>query len=136
MSNISHQFATAIDLRSDYVLNQLFIKHGLLPDIDSDELLKEAWDLGLKHQFSEGIERLFEGTPLHAEYLDGHHYYETQVEEFESSCGSIAEWNALTDEERSSEWEEFHELCAAGIADTMYFYRVMMNMHLEDYVGH
>ncbi len=50
--------------------------------------------------------------------------------------GTQEEWDALTDEEQDDQWETFHYLCAQGIADDMYFYRVMMNQHLVGYVGH
>lgn len=49
--------------------------------------------------------------------------------------GTREEWDALTEDKQLQEWETFHEKCAQGIADGMYFYRVMMSMHLEDYVG-
>ena len=50
--------------------------------------------------------------------------------------GSLEEWDALSAEEQASQWEDFHDRCTLGIADEMHFYRVMMNKHLVDYVGH
>ena len=52
------------------------------------------------------------------------------------ASGSVDEWHALSSAEQIAEWEEFHDRCALGIADDMYFYHVMMNMHLVGYVGH
>ncbi len=58
-------------------------------------------------------------------------------EDFEPvTTGSREEWNALSSVEKATEWEDFHDRCALGVADDMYFYRVMMKMHLVGYVGH
>jgi hypothetical protein len=50
--------------------------------------------------------------------------------------GTRIEWNALTVEEQSVEWDSFHEANATGTADNLYFYEVMMADYLVDYVGH
>lgn len=50
--------------------------------------------------------------------------------------GSREEWDALTAEDQSEQWESFHEMDASGTADTLYFYEVVMAEHLIDYVGH
>ena len=58
-------------------------------------------------------------------------------EDFELEVtGSQEEWEALSSAEQESQWDDFHDRCALGMADDMYFYRVMMNMHLVGYVGH
>ncbi len=54
----------------------------------------------------------------------------------EASSGSQEEWDALSTAEQEAQWDEFHDLCARGIADEMYFYQVMMNKHMVGYVGH
>jgi hypothetical protein len=46
------------------------------------------------------------------------------------------EWDALSREQQEDQWEKFQDLNARGIADDMYFYQVLMRMHLENYVGH
>lgn len=46
------------------------------------------------------------------------------------------EWDAMTPEEQEEQWESFHEENAAGTADNLYFYEVMMARHLVGYVGH
>jgi len=67
-------------------------------------------------------------------------YCELQIAEHYAEAdfgfGTEEEWNALSIEERSSEWERFHELCAQGIGDGMYFYHVLMDKFLVGYVGH
>lgn len=67
-------------------------------------------------------------------------YWELQSAEHHAGAavefGTEDEWNALSAEEQSSEWGRFHEKCAQGIGDEMYFYRVLMNMWLVGYVGH
>ena len=67
-------------------------------------------------------------------------YYELQSAEHhaeaEFESGTVEEWNALSSEEQSSEWDSFHSLCAQGIGDEMYFYRVLMDKWLVGYVGH
>ena len=50
--------------------------------------------------------------------------------------GSQEEWEALSSADQESQWDDFHDRCARGIADDMYFYRVMMNKHLVGYAGH
>ena len=52
------------------------------------------------------------------------------------SSGTQAEWEALSEEEQDAEWDNFHSLNEKGVADDMYFYRVLMDMHLVGYVGH
>lgn len=54
----------------------------------------------------------------------------------EQSQGTRAEWDALSPEEQFAEWDGFHDACALGVADDLYFYQVMMSMHLVGYVGH
>lgn len=56
--------------------------------------------------------------------------------EVEGSIGSHEEWDALSSDEQDAHWDEFHDRCALGVADEMYFYRVMMNKHMVGYVGH
>lgn len=73
------------------------------------------------------------GEPsLISAYEDGY----SMAADMADSSGSLDEWHALTEEEQSLEWDNFHDLCAQGIADEMYFYRVLMDMHLVGYVGH
>ncbi|WP_041390670.1 hypothetical protein [Polaromonas sp. JS666] len=50
--------------------------------------------------------------------------------------GTEEEWEALSEEDRTSNWEEFHSHCAQGIGDELYFYRVLMDKFLIGYVGH
>lgn len=63
---------------------------------------------------------------------------EAESEEFfePEVTGSREEWDALSSAEQESQWEDFHDRCALGIADDMYFYMVMMDMHLVGYAGH
>ena len=49
--------------------------------------------------------------------------------------GTRGEWDTLTVEEQSSEWDSFHEANATGTADRLYFYEVMMCDYLDGYVG-
>lgn len=133
---ISPQFAAAIDLRINLMLASVFRKHGVAPDVDEKEISFEAMILGYGHSYSEGVRRVFEGTLLEEAYLSGRKNYEDLRAEVETSRGSKAEWDALSSNERAAQWDEFHEFCAQGIADKMYFYRVMMDLHQKDYVGH
>ena len=55
--------------------------------------------------------------------------------EFET-YGTKEEWEALSDEDKDSVWEEFHSQCALGIGYEMYFYQVLSNKFLVGYVGH
>ncbi|GGC23688.1 hypothetical protein [Pseudoduganella buxea] len=48
---------------------------------------------------------------------------------------SQEEWDALTDQQREAQWESFYERNAAGTADEMRFYKVMMAQYLLGYVG-
>ena len=50
--------------------------------------------------------------------------------------GTKAEWNALSASDQSDTWAQFHSLCEQGTADQMYFYPVLMDMHMVGYVGH
>jgi hypothetical protein len=50
--------------------------------------------------------------------------------------GTKEEWNSLTAQEQSAEWESFHEANAIGNADDLYFYDILMACYLIDYVGH
>ena len=50
-------------------------------------------------------------------------------------CGTRDEWNTLTAEEQSAEWDSFHQKNATGTADDLYFYEVMMVDYLVGYVG-
>jgi len=53
-----------------------------------------------------------------------------------ASHGTQVEWEALSEKQQAAEWDDFHRLDSRGIADEMYFYRVLMDMHLVGYVGH
>ena len=53
-----------------------------------------------------------------------------------NAFGSEAEWQSLSDEEQREAWDEFHARCAEGVADSLYFYAVLMKQHLVGYVGH
>lgn len=53
-----------------------------------------------------------------------------------SEFGTKAEWDALPDDQKADEWVCFHDLCAQGIGDEMYFYKVLMNEWQVGYVGH
>lgn len=136
MSFISHQFSTAIDLRIEFALNLIFSKYGLNPDIEDYEITNEAWILGEAYPYSDGIRKIFTGSPLEEMYVSAHEEAEARQSEYEQSNGSKEEWDALSAEEQYEQWDNFHDLCTLGIADVLYFYRVMMNMHLEGYVGH
>lgn len=62
----------------------------------------------------------------------------TQFEEYQallSDEGTEEEWEALSEEEKDEQWDIFHDLKDRGIADEMYFYRVLMNKFLVGYVG-
>ena len=135
-TSVSAQFAAAIDLKMDLVLASVFRKHGVAPDVDEKEISFEAMILGYGHSYSEAVRRVFEGTLLEEAYLSGRKNYEDLRAEMVASSGSKEEWNALSLDEQAAQWEEFHEFCAQGVADSMYFYRVMMDIHLVGYVGH
>lgn len=137
MSNFSQQFNTAIQLKFDLMMSQIFIKHGVGSKNDEclvDGINSDAYVLGLNN-FNPGIVAYFEGTPLMTSYLAGHREHQEYLDDLPAS-GSLKEFNALSDEERSKEWDEFHALCAQGIADDMYFYEVMMKQWQVGYVGH
>lgn len=53
-----------------------------------------------------------------------------------SDEGTKEEWEGLSEEEKGRQWDIFHALNERGIADEMYFYRVLMNEFLVGYVGH
>lgn len=137
MSNFSQQFNTAIQLKFDLMMGQIFIKHGVASKDDEyliDGINSEAYVMGLNN-FLPRIAAYFEGTPLKKDYLAGHREYQKYLDNL-PACGSLDEFNALSAEERSKEWDEFHSLCAQGIADDMYFFDVMMKQWLVGYVGH
>ena len=52
------------------------------------------------------------------------------------SSGTVEEFDALSNEEQSEWWNTFHDKCAQGTADDLYFYRVLMDKFLVNYVGH
>lgn len=54
----------------------------------------------------------------------------------DAEFGSDLEWASLSAEEQHEAWAEFHALCAQGMADSLYFYEVLMRKHLVGYVGH
>lgn len=90
------------------------------------------------------ISPYFEGEPLLLKgqrdgieenvFLDA--YMAEQLMETYFETGSIEEWKALSKEQQEAKWDEFHHLCAQGVGDEMYFYRVLMNQWLVGYVGH
>jgi hypothetical protein len=45
------------------------------------------------------------------------------------------DWDALTPEERSLEYELFEHLCSQGIGNTHRFYPILMRKALAGYVG-
>ncbi|WP_243374556.1 hypothetical protein [Geotalea sp. SG265] len=49
--------------------------------------------------------------------------------------GTEEEFNGLTFEAQEEYWEEFHQHNLQGTADDLYFYPVMMSIHLQGYVG-
>lgn len=99
------------------------------------EALSEAHSDGCYDcQSGSSMSQLFRGEPsLVSAYKDG--FDAAGMNELYGT-GTQEEWHALTKEQQDVEWDNFHDLCAQGIADEMYFYDVMMKMHLVGYVGH
>ncbi|WP_298150874.1 hypothetical protein [Flavobacterium sp.] len=136
MSIFHDQFQTAIQLRFDLMMHQIFLKHGVETNEFIEEIsTNEAYILGLSYPFSQSICDYLGGTPLQAAYFSGNR----QLESFDEDCpiyGSTGEFEALTVEQQNQVWEEFHSRCQAGDADEMYFYKVLMSKWLVGYVGH
>lgn len=130
MSMLSHTFKKAIELRCDLALLGLL---GKSCDLSLDDLQFEAFILG--QGYDGGASAMLRNTPLYEHYEAGSKYVQDFYDSLEPE-GTQEEWDALSSDEQWEQWDSFHELCAQGIADTMYFYRVMMSMHLENYVGH
>ncbi|NNM52103.1 MAG: hypothetical protein HKM02_07745 [Pseudomonadales bacterium] len=134
-----HQFNQAVDLKFNFMLNQLFKKYGLNVDKDEDELMEQAYILGFTYHKSDAVGKVLESSPMLTEaYKYG---IRESIEMQDDACqqfsyGTEDEWKLLSDDERDSEWEEFHVKCVRGIADDMYFYQVLMNKHMIGYVGH
>lgn len=136
MKNFINGFESAIDLRIQYVMSQLFLKHGLVSDEDDEEIRAQAFCLGQVYPHSDSIFDYLEGTPLQVEYVAGGYFAPSQHDERECNSGTLREWKALPENEREEHWENFHEQCLQGTADDMYFYDVMMRIFLVGYVGH
>jgi len=136
MSSINKHLSEAIKVRTSYVMTTLFLKFGIGTSADISDIEIEAYFLGMESPFSEVIDNYFQGTTLQALYRDGNVYSDCKVRDEEQAYGTEEEWSALSSKERRREWEEFHELCAKGTADDMYYYRVMMGISMANYVGH
>jgi hypothetical protein len=138
MSKFSTQFNLAIQTKFKLMMSLIFIKHGVASS--EDELLVsdanlQAYQMGYGSNFSTEIADYFEGTTLKDQYLSGHSDFEDHLDNL-SPCGSVDEFNALSEEDRSKEWDEFHSRCVEGTADEMYFFDVMMKQWQVNHEGH
>ncbi|MFP3637555.1 hypothetical protein [Paraburkholderia sp. SIMBA_054] len=94
-----------------------------------------AEQLGYQADAGEALPPLFVGTSLADRWECGRR--DRDLTDFhESQEGTQEEWDALSAEEQSAEWDEFHELCAAGVGERSYYYRILMDRWLVGYVGH
>lgn len=135
MPNFTTQFPIAIAIRTEFVLNDVYMKLGLPSAPHPDDLIIEAYTLGLTSHFSNGIADYFNGTPLREAYVSGHALQDGITEE-SADCGTHEEFMALSEEDQQQEWNEFHARCIQGDAEGMYFYHVMMGQWLQGYCGH
>ena len=131
---------TIIDARFCLVRAKVLALLGEVGEAESEELrgYEKARSIGWSayRSGSEIHALLKQESTLVAAWEEGKSDAEQQ-EDFEPAViGSREEWDALSSAEQDGQWEDFHDRCALGIADDMYFYRVMMNMHLVGYVGH
>lgn len=137
MPNFTTQFPTAIAIRTEFILNDVYVKLGLSSASHPDDLINEAYSLGLTSHFSNGIAEYFAGTPLKEAYVSGHALHlQGGITEERADCGTHEEFMALSEGDRQQEWNEFHARCIQGDADGMYFYHVMMGQWLQGYCGH
>lgn len=157
---MSKSFYQALEIRCDFALQRLLAKNGLLNpatkeeyevqscrittvDVDDTPTIppcgpkKDAFELGASSP-EPNVRALFRGTVLEVIWQIGREEceeLEALREEVENANGTREEWNALSSEEQSVEWNDFLDRNALGIAGDMYFDRVMMDEHLVGYVG-
>lgn len=100
---------------------------------DRYDWLNAAERLGYDTDPGGDVPALFQGTPLAGHWEAGHR----------SRCfceahrpGTQEEWDDLSEEQQSNEWDDFHSLCARGIGDEHYFYSLLMSKWMVGYVGH
>ncbi len=132
-------FSKALDIRSDYGLVKVLMASGIAvpnPQVSFDlvDVKTEAYLLGMEYAFQD-MPLLFSGTSLADSWECGKEYRERYCDDL-PVFGTEEEWQALSSDQQNEEWDEFHDRCAIGTADDMYFYSVMMNKFLVGYVGH
>ena len=79
---------------------------------------------------------LKDATAAYENYVDEMRYADHLKELAKYPDGTLEEFNALSPEEQEIHWDEFHRIEAQGSDEHMYFYRVLMNKHLETHFGH
>lgn len=138
---ITHHFSKALDARVCLAMSRV---HEDKDEAENLELRARlhAFDLGwISYHNEDQLSALLDGEPILVEEWS---HGREEAEAYEalserngtSEYGSEAEWELLTQHEQSEEWEQFHDLCSLGIADEMYFYPVLSNIHMVGYVGH
>lgn len=136
----------ALQARVDMALARVF--EDIDPSLSEQHRTNAYENAHTEGYQSEAVSPYFDGEPLllkgHRDGVEENRLFDAhaaeQAEIFyaetEFLFGTEAEWDAMPDEAKASEWERFHELCAQGIGDEMYFYRVLMNKWLVGYGGH
>lgn len=131
---MSNTFVRSLNIRCAFSLARLLAVGEDREELESllidDGPKSDAFSLGLSSS-NDDVPPLFLGTPLAFAWQCGR---DERVDQ-EVSVGSREEWETLSQAEQCAEWEDFHDRCRAGTADEMYFYSVMMDMHLVGYVG-
>lgn len=135
-----------LEARAQIALARVF--ENIIPEL-SEQHRAKAYDIAHTAGYHSAVATpYFDGEPLLLKgqrdgveenaLLDAHMLEQAEIlsDEVNFRSGTKEEWEALSGEVQASEWERFHELCAQGIGDEMYFYRVLMNDWLVGYVGH
>jgi len=100
---------------------------------DRYEWMDAAEGLGYSTAPGADVPAWFKDTPLAGRWEAGHRF---RCECESNRPGTQEEWDQLSDGEKSSEWESFHDLCARGIGDEHSFYSLLMRKWMVGYVGH
>ena len=98
-----------------------------------EDCMHEAEAMGYRDGLKAALPQWFVGTPL-ASAWDAGAASRCECEMYRG--GSKDEWDALSPEARSANWESFHEHCAAGVGDRHYFFELLMKEWMVGYVGH
>jgi hypothetical protein len=100
---------------------------------DRYDWMSAAEQLGYATEPGGSVPALFEATPLAGYWEKGHRL---RCASEMNRPGTREEWDELSAEAQSSEWDSFQVLCARGIGDEHRFYSLLMEQWMVGYVGH